>query len=480
MMLRPSFEEAPEIKPLVNVGAGLDVPYGYYLRGVHGENVLNGGASFGVGVVGKENMFKSTFMEYLFLTVCARLGVLSMDIYDTELNVHRPGIRRLYSAIREFRGEDLFETKRLRVTDGTRYFGNKWYEVLKEYLKDKIKYFKNGTKGAYVELPFLDGTTGKPYRIPVPSASAMDSFSEFKTEDIVGIQEANEIGDSKRQTIHMRQGLAKVALITEIPFYLNSACHWLFMTAQLGKEMMQDPYASPTANVRLQHLRNNDKIMGATRKFNYLTTDCYHMIHASVFRNDRTKGAQYPRVPGEEVPMDPDLNIVQIQNLRGKAGMSGYVQEIVVSQKDGILPSLSEFNYLKKNKFGFEGNDQNYALECLPDCSLSRTTIRSKIDTDARLRRALTLSCELLQHDMLDNLRLTAEVVTPAQLMHDLVKLGYNWEQLMDTRSWWAPIGVHDETAFLSTLDMLKMRTGEYIPYWLPDSEKSKIKANFK
>lgn len=479
MLLRPQFEEAPEIKPLANVGAGLDVPYGYYLKGIHGENILNGGASFGVGVVGKENMFKSTFMEYLFLTTCARLGIESMDIYDTELNVHRPGLRRLYSRIREFHGVDLLQTKRLRITDGTKYFGNKWYEVLKEYLKEKIAHAKKGTKGSYIDLPFLDGSTGLPFRMPIPSASAMDSFSEFKTEDIVDIQEANEIGDSKRSTIHMRQGLAKVALITEIPFYLNSGSHWLFMTAQLGKEMMQDPYASPTANVRLQHLRNNDKIMGTTRKFNYLTTDCYHMIHATVFRNDRTKGAQYPRNPGDEIHLDPDLNIVQIQNLRGKAGMSGYIQEIVVSQKEGVLPSLTEFNYLKKNKMYFEGNDTNYSLECLPDCKLSRTIVRSKIDSDPQLRRALTLSAELLQHDMLENL-VDTEVVAPAQLMHDLIKLGYNWDQLLDTRSWWAPIGVHEDVKFLSTLDMLKMRTGEYIPYWLPDSEKSKIKANFK
>lgn len=480
MLLRPEFEEAPEVKPLANVGCGLDVPYGYYLRGIHGESILNGGASFGMGVVGKENMFKSTFMEFLFLTVCARMGISAMDIYDTEMNVHRPGIRRLFSHIKEFHGEDLFATRRLRITDGTKYFGNKWYEVLKVYLKEKISHYKKGTKGAYIDLPFIDSLTGQYIRIPIPSASAIDSFTEFKTEDIVDIQEANEIGDSKRTTIHMRQGLAKYAFITEVPFYLNSGSHWLFMTAQLGKEMMKDPYASPVSSVRLQHLKNDDKIMGATRKFNYLTTDCYHMIHASVLRSDaEPKGAKFPRHPEEIIKLDPDLNVVQVQNLRGKAGMSGYVQEILISQKDGVLPSLTEFNFLLKNKFGFEGNDRTYALELLPDCKLSRTTIRTKINESDQLRRALTITTELLQHEMLNNLP-QAEVVSPAQLRHDLEKLGYNWDQLLDTRGWWAPVGMHEDVKFLSTLDLLKMRTGAYIPYWLADSEKAKIQENFK
>lgn len=478
MLLRPSLEPADEIKPLVNVGATLDVPYGYYLKGMHGENILNGGASFGIGVVGKENMFKSTFMEFLFLTVCARMGIRSMDIYDTEMNVHRVGLMRFIRRIEQFHGEDIFASGRLVLTDGTKYFGNKWYEVMKDYFKSKIEAYQKGQKEAYVELPFVSGLSHARIRIPVPSATAMDSFSEFKTEDVMDIADKNEIGDSKRNTIHMRQGLSKYAFLSEMPYYLNSASHWLFMTAQLGKEMMQDPYASPTANVRLQHLRNNDKIMSVTRKFTYLTTDCFHVIHASVLRNQGSKGPEYPRHPGDEVPMDPDLNMIQVQNLRGKAGMSGQIHEILVSQKDGILPTMTEFNYLKKNKHGIEGNDRSYALELYPDCKLSRTTVRSKIDDDARLRRAMNITSELLQHEMLNNMVL-AEVVPPAQLRMDLEKAGYNWDQLLDTRGWWAPVGVHDDIPFLSTKDLLLMRTGEYIPYWMSDSDKEKIKKHF-
>lgn len=479
MLLRPEFEEAPDIKPLANVGCTLDVPYGYYLKGIHGENILNGGASYGVGVVGKENMFKSTLMEFLFLTVCARLGITSSDIYDTEFNVHKEGLRRLISNIREFFEEDILATKRLIITNGQVYWGNQWYEKLRNFLKQKAEEFRKGNKQAMIELPFMDRNSKSYFKMPFPTASAIDSFSEFRTEDVVDIANKNEIGDSKRNTIHMRQGLSKYAFLSEMPYYLNSGSHWLFMTAQLGKDIMQDPYASPTANVRLQHLRNNDKIMGVTRKFTYLTTDCWHVMHASVLRNDRTKGAEYPKHPGEDVPGDPDLNVIQVQNLRGKAGMSGLVQEIVVSQKDGVLPTVTELRYLRKNKVGFEGNDQNYALELYPDVKLSRTTARTKFEQDSRLRRAMTITTELFQHDMLGNMT-EAEMVSAAQLRVDLEKLGYNWDQLLDTRGWWAPVGVHEDIKFLSTKDLLQMRTGQYIPYWFSDSDKAKIQANFK
>lgn len=91
----------------------------------------------------------------------------------------------------------------------------------------------------------------------------------------------------------------------------------------------------------------------------------------------------------------------------------------------------------------------------------------------------MTITTELFQHDMLGNMT-EAEMVSAAQLRVDLEKLGYNWDQLLDTRGWWAPVGVHEDIKFLSTKDLLQMRTGQYIPYWLSDSDKAKIQANFK
>jgi hypothetical protein len=57
---------------------------------------------------------------------------------------------------------------------------------------------------------------------------------------------------------------------------------------------------------------------------------------------------------------------------------------------------------------------------------------------------------------------------TPAELYRDIIALGYDWKILFNTRPHWVFIkDENKELPFLSTLDLLKMRIGEYVPYWL-------------
>ena len=68
---------------------------------------------------------------------------------------------------------------------------------------------------------------------------------------------------------------------------------------------------------------------------------------------------------------------------------------------------------------------------------------------------------------------------TPKELYDDLIKLGYDWDILLNTRGWWT---IDNETKelppFLSTKDLLLMRTNEYTPYWL-ESDKRTIKNKY-
>jgi hypothetical protein len=56
------------------------------------------------------------------------------------------------------------------------------------------------------------------------------------------------------------------------------------------------------------------------------------------------------------MPGDLDLNQVSLRQLRGKSGMTGFVLNLIVSQTEGVLPSLSEFHYLKDqcDRFGYQ------------------------------------------------------------------------------------------------------------------------------
>jgi hypothetical protein len=68
---------------------------------------------------------------------------------------------------------------------------------------------------------------------------------------------------------------------------------------------------------------------------------------------------------------------------------------------------------------------------------------------------------------------------TPKELYEDLIKAGYEWDTLLNTRGWWThELGEADELPFLSTMDLLRMRKGLYHPYWLEEDKKT-LKAEF-
>ena len=55
---------------------------------------------------------------------------------------------------------------------------------------------------------------------------------------------------------------------------------------------------------------------------------------------------------------------------------------------------------------------------------------------------------------------------TPKELYDDLRMMGYDWEQLLDTRGYWVYENDKHPQNFLSTKDLLMMRAGKYQPKW--------------
>lgn len=177
---------------------------------------------------------------------------------------------------------------------------------------------------------------------------------------------------------------------------------------------------------------------------------------------------------------DTDLMLVTLSLLRNKYGRSGLIMQIVVSQEEGVLPSLSEFHYIKTNeRFGLGGNVQNYFLDLLPDVKLSRTAVRPKLYKDEKLRRAVQITSEMCQMKMLWNDD-TNVFCTPKELYDDLIAQGYDWNILLNTRGYW--LADNDSPAhekpFLSTMDMLRMRKKLYFPFFL--NEDKTLKAEYR
>lgn len=464
---KPVFTEVDPYKLLINVGCLIDIPTGKYVRGQKGENILNGGLSVITAVVGRGNTFKSTIMHYMCLaaaSVVSESGVATyINTYDTEMNIDRDRLLQFSRRFTPFKDIDVHKLGIWSVTDKTHHLGDEWHKIFKDFLKgDKIK-----NKNKYMlETPMVDNE-GKPVKGIFPTFGEIDSISEFETSDIEEIQDKNKLGESGGNMIHARSGLAKTRLLMELPGICNAAGHYKLMAAHVGQEMamQQGPGTAPPPK-KLQHMRQGEKIKGVTDKFFFLPTAVWQTISASALLNDGTKGPEYPRRQGLNDEGSTDLNIVKIKMLRSKFGLSGFTLDLIVSQSEGVLPSLTEFHFIKSNKrFGLDGNMQTYNLVLYPDVKLMRTTVREKIDSDPRLRRALTITADLLQLKQFAT-NLSISIPTPEELYAKL-KEKYDWNVLLDTRSFWTFNNYDHPVPYLSTLDLVEMYHGLYHPYFL-------------
>ena len=471
MDLKPKFDSAPSIKVMINIGACMDVPTGTYLKGKYGESILNGGLGFDTGVVGIGNNFKSTISHYMMLSAMSKLWwklKTTLSTYDTEVNIHESRLRWLYSTFPEFDGSDLIDDGYWIITDKTKYYANEWYEIYKEFLNDKIK----GASKLMVTTPFLDRDKSN-FKMIAPTFTEVDSFSHFETSDIGKMQNENELGEAGGNTIHMRQGLAKKRFLMEAPKLTGSACNYLLLTAHVGKEiqMASGPLA-PQPVKKLHYLKNGDKLKGVTDDFFFLMNNCWQAVKTEPLINQSTKTPEYPKNSDDDLSGDTDLNAVTIRQLRSKSGPTGYQIEVVVSQRDGVLPSLTEFHFIKNAaRYGITGTLQHYSLDLYPDKKVQRTTVRKTIDTDAKFRRALNITSELLQIYNFTNDNVEGFICDPKTLYEDLKTKGYDWDVLLETRGWWTIDNDQHPIPFLSTMDLLNMRAGTYKPYWMKDKK---------
>lgn len=464
MSLLPPINPGQFIKPSINVGAGFDILNGTYYRGLHGEEILSGGLSYIMGFVGKGNVFKSTMTEWMMYTAMARVHPQSVGLfYDTEFNKNETRMGHLQSQIKELNGDTLFNQGRFTLTDKAEYSGNKFFDVVKGWLEGKRK-----DKSNYQITPFVDRDGKSAFKMLVPTSCAYDSITEFDTDDIDTIRDKNEIGTGGQNIINMRAGLVKTNFLAELPRVTVQANNYTVMVAQIGKNM--DISASPHAPPRqqLKNLPSSEAIKGATTKFTFATHDCWYCESSAPLLDDEKK-PEYPIDAATARVMDQDLMLVKLKQLRSKGGPSGIFHEVLVSQKDGVLPSLTEFHYLRSRKrWGMDvsgGGGSIMELQLYPGIKVTRNTVRAKIDEDARYRRAINITMELKQMQEHWNWVTDEEIfVDPADLRSGLEGRGYDWNILLDTRGWWC-VG-ENPIPYLSTMDLLNMFHGKYHPYW--------------
>jgi len=457
-----SFKQAPDMRPQFNVGFPFDIMTGRYHTGKHGESILSGGLNYLTGIAGRGNTFKTTIGEQLDNAVLNNYAGSVSQKYETEISGSRQRKLELCKAFDQIRGHDLFELGRTFLTDASEYSGTAWFEKVKEVLNERAKN-RTGIK----DTPFID-SKGKYIPAFVPWNIFVDSLSMFRADVVAILQNKGGVGDSERNVEALRDAASKSQFLGELPVLSARSGTYFILTAHVGDRIQMDPYA-PNPK-KLEYLRNNAGFKHVPEKFSFLMNDCWMTISSAPLVNQATKAPEFPRDSADDMKGDTDLVIIRMMNLRSKTGASGLPIEVVASQSEGFKEGLSAFWYIRSfERFGLGGNVQNYFADLYPDCKLSRTTIRGKIDTDPRLTRALIITAEMCQiknlwHDVPDGL-----MCTPAELYAALKAKGYDWDQLLDTRNYW--VFTEDDAShpkrFLSTYDLLNMRLGTYRPYWM-------------
>ena len=471
MSLKQNFDRSDPVRPLINVGARLDILSGTVITGRYGESIIMGGLPASTGVVGLGNQFKTKLLRYLLLSALSKFYKYgsTASSYDTETNIHEEHQYHLSQQFEEFKDKNIIIEGTWVITDKTIYSGDQYFDITKEYLLDKKKNRKEYLK----DTPFLN-RDGKSYmQMMIPTFRDIDSFTEFNTQDVLKMQDENSLGESGANTVNMREGLQKNRFLREITPLADGTKDYVLMTAHLGTEFNLDP-RSPVPR-KLAHLKGGLKIKGAPEKFTFLTTICWQNTNATPLINQGTKTPEYPKDSYDDLSNDTDLNEVTVKLLRNKSGPSGMTTQLIISQKDGVLEDLTNFHYIKTRKrYGLPGNDRNYACALLPDVNLSRTTVRKKLKENKTLCRAIELCADLCQVEefwpQYNNI-----ICTPEELYKDIKDLGYDWNILLNTRGYWTFENDKQEIPFLSIIDLLKMRAKQYVPYWyknLPDAVK--------
>jgi hypothetical protein len=464
--------DKPLFRPSLNVGGMLDIPTGHYERGRHGESIFNGGVGPLTGIASRPNNFKTALAIFMQAMMRRAFQTAAGLIYDTEGTLS-PIVRfqTIAAAYDELKGINWEEDDLFTFTDLSRYTGDVLMKLFRDVVYDKTKDPKKHT----YTTPFLD-KDGEQRKAYVPTSLLIDSFSKFQIKEVQDMYDKNKIGDSKNNTDAMTSGKAKTQLFNQLPTIVSQTGSYIILTAHVGDIINMEMY--PTDKRNLSHMKRDTVIKGVGPGFYSMPHNVWDIMSNKPLVN-KEKMPQYPLDNKTAMEGDADLKLLEIQNLRGKGGITGMVMPLIMSQTEGYLPSLTEFHYCRENGFGIGGNNLNYFLELVPDTGLSRTTVRAKLNADSKLRRATEIQSEMLQLIQFHRTDEEQVFTTPGELYADLKAIGYDWDVLLNTRGFW----VFEEeehmhkNPFLSTMDLLRMRKGLYVPYWLPKEQQATLKA---
>lgn len=371
-----------DISPVfyINTGTLFDLYTGIYKPGVKNTWVLDGGLSQCLGIMGRGQTYKSGLAGSFLANALLVHPQAEAYVYETEGTI--PDKTR-YD---DFVPKDTPVSDRIVFTNSTTGNLTDFYKDFNKLFEEKIKHQKD----YMVESPFIDPKTLKPYKTWIPTFILIDSFSRATVSKGDEALNENAIDDSALNTLYMLNGNAKTKIMMDLPTKASKAGIFVIMTAHVGDQIAMSSFMPPSK--QLQFMKQSDKLKNVGASFTLLTTALIQTLKATVLQ-DSNKECLYPTKFSP--PME--VNRVDTGMIRCKNNASGGQLPFVVSQYQGILNSVTNFNYLRENKdFGLiPSGNRGYAPILLKDKVVGRKNIRDAVEKDYELRRALELIAQL-------------------------------------------------------------------------------------
>lgn len=465
---------------MMNVMPMIDHLTGAWVKGLNGEDILVGGFAHHTGILSVANAGKTALGLHMFCAVGNRYRAVTGHVYETEgtMPVKRVAecSSRLHDGtpfdIRDYEDDD---DPRFMMIDGTSLKLDQWADKISE--ERDIRNKQRGVKKYEVTLPFaLNKSRGN--KIVTPLIVFIDSASEAEPTSAEKLTEEGTDAQ-KGQTSFMRDGWVKTKVYGHTMISLNTKGD-IFVISTASLDSFVDMNAAPGRGPEktMGHLAANKRMKGLGTAYKKRTSNIFQFGQpATAFKGTGAadKLPRYPRNKEDYYLGNKDLEKVTIQNLRGKVGGSGAPFELWRSQRDGILPGITEFEFCRtwgeKNirDYGILNAGQyQFALALLPDVSFRNTTLQELLNNSLEARRAMEFIFGMkMEFFAKQSLEFVNYRCTPEELYKDIKELGYDWNILLNTRGWWCFEEEKKENLpYLSILSLLKMRVGDYHPEW--------------
>jgi len=485
------FEEhqAPEVPLAFNINPMLDHQTGQWVEGKRGEMILVGGFTANLGILAKANCGKSELLLAILATVTARYPTSASYTQDTEGTL--PKIRIINSTMR-YGGGNIYEG------DGEHYFIgpslhlDEWYDKLNVEKSARYKKLRSG-KGL-VTCPFTYSTLYGDKMLPL-MVLAQDSFSEANAVETQAKLEKEGIDAKSNNTYDMLQGKVKTRIMNGLAQFGPLAHMYVVTTASL--DTFVDTNAAPGRGPakHAAYLAATERPKGVGTKYKKCTSGIWTFGLPKPLWKGTAKADQVPKYAYDETELYPGnkkYEYTEVLNVRGKSGASGLITPLVKEQGYGLREDLSMLMFIREwgdkivLKDGVELKDYGmtspkqytYAFDLAPEITWRNTTLLKTLEENPKLNRVLEILYGLKYEFYVSHNPLFVDrYCTPKELYQDLIDMGYDWDILLDTRYWWTHLESEDQFApQISTLDLLRMRKGEYIPFWFTEEQKAKIK----